>query len=220
MIKNSSHSSTKTTSKPTSNLISKSSQRELSLTTTRCRHSGFGRDKHRENYRHLDSENVRMAKDGNLVPGPRIKLSTIPNIGFGLFSERDYKKNALITIYGGRLHYSDFHGEYVFCLQDFPPIHVDAKDSFHPSEKGRWCNHGHARKLWSLWKDDNNAESEPSSKSYVGVSTSKLKPVLAYANSEYYVTTKNDFPICYIRAIRPIKAGEEIFVDYGPQYWN
>jgi SET domain-containing protein len=50
----------------------------------------------------------------------------------------------------------------------------------------------------------------------------KKKPYLFQnrANTEYYVTRKNNLPICYIRAIRDIKRGEELFVDYGDQYWR
>jgi hypothetical protein len=168
---------------------------------------------------HLDPANVHMAINGNRADGPRIKRSTIPDVGFGLFADKYYKRNSLITVYGGSLHFNDVvEGEYVLSLQESPPICVDGKDNFHPSEKGRWLNHGYT--LDNIPRIRHLFDSDVKELSTDNKSGTK-KPYLFQnsANTEYYVTRKNNFPICYIRAIRDIEKGEELFVDYGDQYW-
>jgi hypothetical protein len=74
------------------------------------------------NHNHMDPLNICFALQGNRVDGPKIKRSTIPNIGFGLFADKSYKKNDLITVYGGSLHFNSVEGEYVFSLQESPPM--------------------------------------------------------------------------------------------------
>ena len=49
---------------------------------------------------HLDPINIRLAINGNRVDGPKIKRSTIPNVGFGLFADKDYKRNFYETYCG------------------------------------------------------------------------------------------------------------------------
>jgi hypothetical protein len=175
---------------------------------------------------HLDPRNVRLAIKGNRVGGPIIKLSTIPNVGFGLFADKDYKKNSLITVYGGSLHFNSVvTGEYVFSLQESPTICVDGKNNFHPSEKGRWVCHGYSQDSIPMIRCLNHAlprDSDVNELSTVTSKSHKKQPYLFQnrANTEYYVTRKNNLPICYIRAIRHIEKGEELFVDYGDQYWS
>jgi hypothetical protein len=146
-----------------------------------------------------ENNNKYLSILGNKVGGPIISKSTIQGVGFGLFADKNYKKKEIITIYGGRLYYEVVDGEYVFRLQEDPPIYVDGGTDFHPSEKGRWINHGY---------DENNITSDEN-----------MAPIYKLANVEFYMSNKNGFPICYVRALRNIKKGEEFFVDYGPLYW-
>ena len=143
--------------------------------------------------------NAQLANQANLTEGPRIKKSTIPNVGFGLFADRSYISKEFITIYGGKLHYSVVDGEYVLRLQENPPIYVDGAEDFHPSEKGRWINHG--------YEGNHVPDNE------------NMAPIYKIANTEFCMSKKNDFPICYVRALRAIRKDEELFVDYGPLYW-
>lgn len=147
----------------------------------------------------MSKKNNYLSIMGNMVGGPKIAKSTIRDVGFGLFAERTYKKNEIITIYGGKLHYNVVDGEYVFRLQENPPIYVDGESDFHPTEKGRWINHG--------YDESNITENE------------NMAPTYKIANTEFHISNKNGFPICYIRALRKINKGEELFVDYGPLYW-
>lgn len=146
-----------------------------------------------------ENNNIYLSLLGNKYGGPIISKSTISNVGFGLFADRNYKKNELVTIYGGKLHYKVVDGEYVFRLQEYPPIYVDGEFDFHPSEKGRWINHGYC---------ENNITNDEI-----------MAPIYKIANVEFHISRKNGFPICYVRALRHIKQGEEFFVDYGPLYW-
>jgi hypothetical protein len=145
------------------------------------------------------TKNSELARLGNMERGPIIAKSTIPGIGFGLFAEKNYKQYDLITIYGGKLYYESIDGEYVFRLRENPPLYVNGEVDFHPSEKGRWINHGYEQK--------NITANET------------MAPTYKLANTEFHLSTKKGFPICHIRALKNIKKGEELFVDYGPLYW-
>ena len=148
----------------------------------------------------FSKRNTKLAELGNSVGGPQIKKTTIKGLeGYGLFAERNYKKGEIITIYGGKLHYKMIQGDYVFRLCEKTPLYVDGEYDFHPTEKGRWLNHGTENK-----------------KDVLGGALDHSKPS---ANTEFDLSKKNGVPICYIRALRNIFKGEEFFVDYGPLYW-
>jgi SET domain-containing protein len=108
-------------------------------------------------------------------------------------------------------------------LQELPSICVDGKDNFHPSEKGRWLNHGYTPDNIPRIRHGPICDSDVNEIStFTDNKNGTNKPYLFQnrANTEYYVTRQNNFPICYIRAIRDIEKGEELFVDYGDQYWS
>lgn len=168
----------------------------------------------------FNKQNTQLAKIGNTVAGPVIKKSTIKDIGFGLFADKDYKKNEKITVYGGKLEYKKIDGEYVFMLCADPPVYINGETDFHPSEKGRWINHGNKMKE-SNTKDATNVKSTNKSaeKSLDKTKnkTANTKFVLSLAKTK--LNTVGEFPVCYVIASRDIKKGEELFVDYGPLYW-
>ena len=151
-------------------------------------------------HKFIDKHNCKLAKLGNLEGGPQIRMSMIKGVGFGLFADKNYKKKDIITSYGGRLYYKKVQGDYAFKLSDDPIIYIDGECDFHPSEKGRWLNHGY--------------EEQPSKLLCGALDPSKPK-----ANTEFYIGKKKNMPICYIRALRNILKGEELYVDYGPLYW-
>ena len=146
-----------------------------------------------------NKRNNELAKLGNLIGGPIIKMSNIKGVGYGLFADRNYHKKEIITTYGGKLCYGKTHGDYVFKLSDNPLIYVDGEYDFHPSEKGRWLNHG--------------------SEEQTNMLGGAMDPTKPKANTEFYIGKKNNMPICYIRALNNILKGEELYVDYGPLYW-
>lgn len=151
------------------------------------------------NDKFMNKKNKRLAELGNSLGGPRIKISKLKGVGYGLFADKNYIKTQNITIYGGRLHYKKTHGDYAFRLSEDPLIYVDGEYDFHPSEKGRWLNHG-----------------SEDQKDLLGGAIDPNKPK---ANAEFFIDEKNNMPICYIRAMRNILKGEELYVDYGPLYW-
>jgi SET domain-containing protein len=151
------------------------------------------------NDKFTNNKNRELAELGNSVGGPQIKMSNIKGVGYGLFADKNYKKKDLVTSYGGSLHYKKIHGDYAFRLSEDPLIYVDGECDFHPSEKGRWLNHG-----------------SEDQKDLLGGAIDPRKPK---ANTEFYIGNKNRMPICYIRALTNILKGEELYVDYGPLYW-
>jgi uncharacterized protein len=120
----------------------------------------------------------------------RVKRSTIPKSGKGLFTTVDIPKGGLVCEYKGRLaRWRDMKDEdgyngYIFKINRIWAI--DAQRML--SAKGRYAND--ARGLSRAPGCRNNAE-------YI---TRGLK--------------------CYISTTRRLRAGEEVFVDYGQAYWR
>lgn len=177
----------------------------------------------------LSKTNIEMAKLGNAQPGPKIKKSTIKDIGFGLFADKDYKKNEKITVYGGKLEYEKIDGEYVFMLCADPPVYINGENDFHPSEKGRWINHGNKQSSIKTSSTGTGTAKAPTTsasekkgvktggKTVVKNTLANTKFVLSLAKTK--LNKAGEFPVCYVIASRDIKKGEELFVDYGPLYW-
>jgi hypothetical protein len=167
----------------------------------------------------FNKKNTNLAKLGNTVDGPVIKKSTIKDIGFGLFADKNYKRNEKITVYGGKIEYNKIDGEYVFMLCADPPVYINGDTDFHPSEKGRWINHGNKINATNT-NASNQFTVKTSAKTDIKskiTNTANTKFVLSLAKTK--LNTVGEFPICYVIASRDIKKGEELFVDYGPLYW-
>lgn len=173
----------------------------------------------------FNKKNKELAKLGNTHIGPKIKKSTIKDIGFGLFADRNYKKNEKITTYGGKLEYRKIDGEYAFMLCADPPLYIDGETDFHPSEKGRWINHGNKSNTNTSTIKSISKQNEKA-KTTANTTINATKAINTTANTKFVLslakTSMNaagEFPICYVVASRDIKKGEELFVDYGPLYW-
>jgi uncharacterized protein len=122
----------------------------------------------------------------------KVKKSTLPNAGKGLFTLKDIKKGEIVCEYKGeRIKWADAterneknKGGYVFYINKNNCIDAyDYKDTF-----GRYANDA------------------------AGVGRIK-----GFRNNSTYDIVKNRV---YIRATRNIPAGSEIFVSYGQSYWN
>lgn len=130
----------------------------------------------------------------------RIAPSTIPGAGYGLFATRDIAVGRHITVYGGesydnQVDYKKVTGKdlgvsaYVFKLgKRFNSRVFDGEFHFAVWEHGRWAN-------TQRTKDECNAE-------FV----------------EIYDKETREFYQMRLVATVPISAGDEIFVDYGPEY--
>ncbi len=120
----------------------------------------------------------------------RIKKSTLPNAGKGLFTRVDITKGARIVEYKGRVQswreVKDQDGINGYLMYINRNVVINALPSL--KTFGRYAND--ARGLTRLNGVRNNAE---------------------------YVSEGNR---CFIEATRNIKAGEEILVSYGKEYWT
>ncbi len=120
----------------------------------------------------------------------RIKKSTLPNAGKGLFTRVDISKGARIVEYKGRLQpwreVKEQDGINGYLMYINRNVVINALPSI--KTFGRYAND--ARGLVRLNGVRNNAE---------------------------YVSEGNR---CFIEATRNIKAGEEILVSYGMEYWT
>lgn len=120
----------------------------------------------------------------------RIKKSTLPNAGKGLFTRVDITKGTRIVEYKGRLQpwreVKEQDGINGYLMYINRNVVINALPSI--KTFGRYAND--ARGLTRLNGVRNNAE---------------------------YVSEGNR---CFIEATRNIKAGEEILVGYGKEYWT
>jgi len=74
----------------------------------------------------------------NMIPGPIVKYD--PKRGYGLFAEKDYKPQEVVTTYGGKHYYDNKGNGPYFAFFERGNIHIDGYKQFKLSEKGRWIN--------------------------------------------------------------------------------
>jgi len=124
-----------------------------------------------------------------------VKQSTIPNAGNGLFAKRDFRKGELIGYIKG------------------VPISDEEADEI--------ANSDDPRKFYFLDLFNGKTLDTYGSKSlciYANDAEGFTK-VSGFKNNGCIGVTKNHTK-GYITAISDIKAGDEIFLDYGEDYWN
>jgi uncharacterized protein len=122
----------------------------------------------------------------------KVKKSTLPGAGKGLFTLKDIKKGQIVCEYEGEkitwdeaIKRNDKNkGGYVYYISD--KVCIDA-----------W----NAKKTFGRYAND----------------AAGLNRVKGLRNNSVYYEVKNRV---YIKATRNIKAGSEIFVSYGRSYWN
>ena len=112
--------------------------------------------------------------------GLRIKKSTIPGVGLGLFAAKDFKKDTKVVDYKGEVMDHPSGGDYV--LEINPHRFIDARKSIYA---GGFAN--------TLRKGDK------------GTLNSKLTSYRSEGR---------------IKSTKPIKAGKEVLVAYGRNYWK
>lgn len=156
--------------------------------------------------------------------GASVRVKNAGSMGRGLFAARDIKEGESITKYGGRMLRpgEPTSGPYVYAfdeqlfagiLQD-PSVpdkvkvdvrasidawrgsHIDVKTHFKLSEMGRWVN--------SVRKGGKQKQNV-----IVAIAGKNTDPVHGPAGR---------WDIEYV-AITRIRKGEQLFTDYGPQYW-
>lgn len=118
-----------------------------------------------------------------------LKKSLLPGAGKGLFTKKDIAKGERIIEYKGRIQ---TWKEAIAENRDNPYLfYINSKTVINPVR---------SKKLLAHFANDASGI----------VKVKGLKN-----NAEYVVEGKR----CFIEAIRNIKKGEEIFVEYGGDYW-
>ena len=134
----------------------------------------------------------------------KVKLSTIPDAGYGLFATRELQADERVAVYGGVMKRCDEEppsGDYVYMFPEaflegrltekqivalgWRGTYRDPQTTWKPEHMGRWINHS---------QESRNVFADIEGKDEDG------GWVLAFF------------------AMRTIEVGEELFFDYGPLY--
>jgi hypothetical protein len=155
----------------------------------------------------------RLSVLGDEPPSVDIGESTLPGAGLGLFAERKFAANEPITAYTGQLI---------------------------PYQLARQRNPSHIRSLIAMtWAIDGSRTEEGQTISdplvqRIGYGVAAFAndnlqhPEQTNAAFDFQDSDRNCDPfhlspherIVFLRATRPIRAGQEIFVHYGSDYWT
>ncbi|MBX7124053.1 MAG: SET domain-containing protein-lysine N-methyltransferase [Cyclobacteriaceae bacterium] len=120
----------------------------------------------------------------------RVKISTLPGAGKGLFTTIDIPKGKRFVEYKGR-------------IQPWSEVKDDDGRNGYLMYINRYCVINAEPAIHTLGRYANDA------RGFVRID--------GLSNNSEYVSVGRR---CYIEAIRDIKAGEEIFVGYGTAYWG
>ena len=121
--------------------------------------------------------------------GTQIKDSTIPGAGKGLFARWDFGKGDAIVRYTGDI--------------------VQTADG---EEESGWRGSSYVLEVTNSWAIDAARANTADGRMINDTVTTKMRPNVKFAfDARRKVVT--------IRALRAIKAGEELFISYGREYW-
>ena len=121
-----------------------------------------------------------------------VRTSTVPAAGKGLFAVRDFPKGTLLP--------APYKGKRL-TLEQFKRLR-DFRWCFEVKEGKTWAVDGKALKRGNPLRWVNGART-PAQRRQVNVAGLKLED-----GEAWYATT------------RPVKAGSEFWIDYGPGYWQ
>lgn len=136
-----------------------------------------------------------------------VKESTIPNAGWGLFTEQPIKRGRTITEYGGKVV---GHKEAVELLKQGEDTHLRSIAAMFQALDGRVTD-----EFPFCYYEENNllggfANSSPEPNAKYFVPRHRVGKVHPYGGVAMHAV--------YLTALRDIAAGEEIFVSYGKSY--
>jgi hypothetical protein len=154
---------------------------------------------------------VRYGSQCELHSSVRVRPSGVPFAGLGLFAWQDFPSNSILCAYADNAEVSRVSVRSLSRLLDSrrymyswnsDGIHCSVIDAHEPTSGfGRFINDARSHDV-----------------------TQAITP--PFTNNAKFVDTddrKYDWRfrgIPYIKAIREIRAGEEIFIDYGTEYWD
>ena len=126
--------------------------------------------------------------------GLKVKQSTIPNAGKGLFATKDFKKNKVISSYGGNIiSKAELDRRYGGGNNDNAPYSLSARNA-----PNRILDSACRRSLMSLANSKRQTNRN---------------------NAKFSERLKGDGTI-NVRTTKRVRVGDEIFIDYGKGYWK
>lgn len=140
------------------------------------------------------------------MPAQGIRPSTLRAAGLGLFATRDHAKDDVVAIYTGREVAASDTTDSAYRLGLSRDIVIDASDPLH-TERGRFANHRESPNaaLHTLTKRQRHQFN--------------LRERLVVCCWFDHLSPAADARLGVV-ALRAIKAGREVFVDYGPGYFK
>jgi len=132
--------------------------------------------------------------------------------GLGAFADQDIVKNSYVGEYIALIYESGHQGQMLAPLQKFTGLNysfqlnsISNLDALSVGNETRYINDGRTLPL----PDDDSNESIP-----------QPPPVAISPNCEAGIWLVNDVHRIGITAIKPIKKGRELYLDYGDTYWK
>jgi hypothetical protein len=127
-----------------------------------------------------------------------VKKSNIahPDAGNGLFADRDFRKNELVTFYDGR--------------------QMDASESKQLADKSYLRTLHSQHSAIDGLRDASSAQGRGGG-SFANDGRNEFNANVKFVSKDDSLTAVRTI---YLQALRPIPKGEEIFVSYGKGYWN
>lgn len=129
--------------------------------------------------------------------GVRIGKSTIPGAGFGVFATQDFKKKDFITKYSGKIYNTA-------SLEDIP-------------ESDYIIFNENRRKRINNQIDANTSNGQVGRYINDFNATTKRSNEQSRYNTRFTARSEREMQVV---AARDIVAGEELFIDYGREYWK
>lgn len=129
---------------------------------------------------------------GPMIDQVKVKKSSIPNAGMGLFVTADLNKEELISLYSGDVLTAKEHCERYPRCNGFYGIQLKAYNMFIDAVDKKSC--------LARWVNDARDSSR--------------------YNCEFRLLKAEQFMHIVLRTTRVVKEGEELFVDYGKDYWE
>lgn len=124
-----------------------------------------------------------------------VQQSTIKGAGLGLFAAVDFEPFEMVTKYGGKIISANEVASSLsqYIIEDDHGIHWDAEHETNPNCMARFIN--------DIYGPQRNCHGKKQPNCAIFSHDLKKKP-------------------CYVKSIKKIKKGEELFVDYGDDFWR
>jgi hypothetical protein len=131
-----------------------------------------------------------------------VKTSTIPNSGNGLFAKRDFKKGEIIAYFTGKLIDNDKFDLLKKHFSGYPINHFGGTRGHYLIDLGDKTLDTYDSDCLAKYANDIEGPAKTNKQNNSTIFSSKKR------KSAYICATHN------------IKAGDEIFVSYGKEYWD